>query len=463
MKNAIFIFSFVLGFVFCTLASFTVYSQENRSQQTQVEEQPFTEAELAQMLAPIALYPDSLLTHILIASTYPIEIVEAHRWLVNNEQLNSTQLAKSVEDFEWDASVKALVPFERILSRLSEDLGWTQQLGDAFLQDEERLLESIQALREQAKLAGNLDKMENMEVSYEDNNIIIDTREKEVVYVPYYDTRMIYGVWHWSSYPPVYWTPHRSIFVNHHRPFYWHSGIHISFDYFFSAFHWHNRHVVVINSPRAHSAHRRYYHQRPRRLVASGGYAKRWEHQPKHRKGVAYRTKNIRHKYHSNRVSVHTTNKKRHTAYLNSSQSNKAQHRVQHALSAKKHATSKKELTRGEVNRREATKTRVTHKETKLRYKENSRPVSMGHAPNAKVIRPQKAYSSQKVQSSTPSKSKERAVSMVPRGEKEKASKHSVPKHNARKYSSAKVSAKNKSALARTQQHNKSRKLNHRD
>ena len=460
MKNAIFIFSFVIGLVFCTLASFTVFSQENWPQQEQEEEQSFTEAELAQMLAPIALYPDSLLTHILIASTYPIEIVEAHRWLLKNEQLNSTQLAKSVEDFEWDASVKALVPFERILSRLSEDLSWTQQLGDAFLQDEERLLESIQALREQAKLAGNLDKMENMEVSYEDNNIVIEPREKEVVYVPYYDTRMIYGTWHWSTYPPVYWTPHRSIFVNRHRPFYWHSGIHISFDYFFSAFHWHNRHVVVINSSHAHKSYRRYYHQRPRRLVASGGYAKRWEHQPKHRKGVAYRTKNIRHKYHSNRVSVHTTNKKRHTAYLNNNQPNKAQHRVQHALSAKKHATSKKELTRGEVNSRAATKKGVTHKERKFSNKENSRPVSMGHSPKAKVIRSQKEHSSQKGHSSTPSKSQERAAKMVPRGKKENASKHSVPKHTARKYSSAKVSEKNKSAQAKTQQHNKSRKLN---
>ena len=177
--------------------------------------------------------------------------------------------------------------------------------------------------------------------------------------------------------------------------------------------------------------------------------------------GVAYRTKHISHKYHSNRVNVHTTNKKRHTAYFNSSQPNKAQHRAQHALSAKKHTTSKKELTRGEVNRREATKTRVTHKETKIRYKENSRPVSMGHSPKAKVVSPPKVHSSQKEHSSTSSQNKERTVRMASRGENENTSKHSVRKHNARKYSSGKASEKYESAPARSQQHNKSRKLNY--
>lgn len=298
MKNFIFLFSLV----FSALVSFTALAQQDSTPETQT----LSEAELAQMLAPIALYPDSLLTHILISSTYPLEIVEAHRWLKKNEGLSSEQAAQSVKDFDWDASVKALVPFERILGRLNDDLGWTQQLGDAFLQDEAKLLESIQALREQAKLAGNLDKMDNMDVSYEDNNIIIEPREKEIVYVPYYDTRMVYGDWYWSSYPPVYWTPYNRIHVSHYSPFHWHSGIHISFSYFFSAFHWHNRHVVVVNPRRSHY---RSYHQRPRRLIASGGYAKRWVHQPIHRKGVAYRTKRTAQKYHSKRIRKQSTNK----------------------------------------------------------------------------------------------------------------------------------------------------------
>ncbi len=309
MKNFIFLFSFVA----ISLVSFNLLAEQTTIQSNQQQEQldnpSFSEAELAQMLAPIALYPDSLLTHILIASTYPIEIIEAHRWLKKNEGLSAEEAAQSVKDFDWDASVKALVPFERILSRLSEDLTWTQQLGDAFLQDESRLLESIQILRKQAELAGNLQKMDNMEVSYEDSNIVIEPIEKEIVYVPYYDTRMVYGTWHSVSYPPVYWTPHHSVYVSRYNPFYYHSGIHISFNYFFSAFHWSNRHVVVVNT---HHHKHRYYEQRPRRLIVNGGYAKHWKHQPVHRKGVAYRSKKTRSKYNHKQVKVRGTSHKSH-------------------------------------------------------------------------------------------------------------------------------------------------------
>jgi len=213
MKNFIFLFSLAAS----ALISFNLLAEQTnvKTNQQQLEVQPFSEAQLAQMLAPIALYPDSLLTHILIASTYPIEIIEAHRWLKKNKRLSANKASLSVKDFDWDASVKALVPFERILSRLSEDLTWTQQLGDAFLQDESRLLESIQVLRRQAELAGNLDKMDNMDVSYEDSNIVIEPIEREIVYVPYYDTRMVYGTWHAVSYPPVYWKLFTSLTMIH--------------------------------------------------------------------------------------------------------------------------------------------------------------------------------------------------------------------------------------------------------
>jgi hypothetical protein len=327
MKNLIFLFSFVAS----SLVSFNLLAEQTaiQSNQQQPEKQSFSEAELAQMLAPIALYPDSLLTHILIASTYPIEIVEAHRWLKKNEALNTEEAAQSVKDFDWDASVKALVPFERILSRLSEDLTWTQHLGDAFLQDESRLLESIQILRKQAELAGNLQKMDNMDVSYEDSNIVIEPVEKEIVYVPYYDTRMVYGTWHSVSYPPVYWKPHHNVYVSRYHPFYYHSGIHISFNYFFSAFHWSNRHVVVVNTH--HNKHR-YYEQRPRRLIVNGGYAKHWKHQPVHRKGVAYRTKQTRSKFNNKQVKVRGANHKSHHVVENKLQrnSNKGSHVVNH-------------------------------------------------------------------------------------------------------------------------------------
>ncbi len=356
MKNII----FLLSFIFCSLAVFSVSAM----QKTEIEQQEFSGAELAQMLAPIALYPDSLLTHILIASTYPIEVVEAHRWLKKHEGKSAEELVKNAEDFDWDASVKALLAFERVLGRLSEDLSWTQQLGDAFLQDEARLLESIQALRKQAELAGNLEKMENMEVSHDEDNIVIAPIEKEIVYVPYYDTRRVYGSWHWSSYPPVYWTPHHSVYVNHYSPFYWHSGIHISFNYFFSAFHWHNRHVLVVNP---HRSHYRSYQQRPRRAISSGGYAKRWSHEPKHRKGVAYRNKHVSRKYHSNRVKVHKTSKQLHSANL-TQRKLKESKKVYNRHQSIKQVSAHKAVT----NKRIAKNTLVKNKPAKATYKRNN-------------------------------------------------------------------------------------------
>ena len=345
MKNIIFYLSLVIS----TLVSFTTVAEP--------ETQQFSDAELAQMLAPIALYPDSLLTHILIASTYPIEIVEAHRWLKKNDSLNIDQKSQLLEGLEWDASVKALIPFERVLSQLSEDLGWTQELGDAFLQDESRLLLSIQTLRKQAKLAGSLKKMDNMDIRYEDNNILILPREKEIVYVPYYDSRMVYGSWFWAGYPPVYWDSYRRTNVNQYRPFHWNTGVHITFNYFFSAFHWHNRHVVVVAPNRNHY---RNYSQRPRRLIAHGGYAKRWSHKPSHRKGVAYRTKKTSERYHSKRVRTHRPNKQLSThsnmshrnvkqrLHVSNQTSNKVKHnvkdRVKHAKVQTRSANKKSEI-----------------------------------------------------------------------------------------------------------------------
>jgi len=347
MKNII----FYLGLLVSTLVSFTTEAEQ--------EAQTFSDAELAQMLAPIALYPDSLLTHILIASTYPIEVIEAHRWLKKNDKLNAEQKKQLLEDVEWDASVKALIPFERVLSRLSEDLSWTQSLGDAFLQDESRLLLSIQALRKQAQLAGSLNKMDNMDIDYEDNNISITSREKDIIYVPYYDSRMVYGAWFWAAYPPVYWYSHHSAYVSHYRPFYWQSGVHITFNYFFSVFHWHNRHVMVVNP---HRTHHRYDHQRPRRLIANGGYAKRWSHKPSHRKGVAYRTKRTSEKYYGQRASTHRTHKQLNTSH----------HKVKQRLHAAKHLPYK-------------AKHNVKHKvNNKANYKVNNKANHQGKHNNLK-------------------------------------------------------------------------------
>ncbi|MBL4823228.1 MAG: DUF3300 domain-containing protein [Colwellia sp.] len=396
MKNII----FYLGLLCSTLVSFTSTAEQ--------EVPTFSDAQLAQMLAPIALYPDSLLTHILIASTYPIEVVEAHRWLKKNNKLNAEQKKLLLEDFDWDASVKALIPFERVLSRLSEDLSWTQALGDAFLQDESRLLLSIQALRKQAQLAGSLNKMDNMDIDYQDNNISIESREKDIVYVPYYDSRMVYGSWFWSAYPPVYWHPHHSAYVSHYRPFYWHSGVHITFNYFFSAFHWHNRHVVVVNP---HRTHHRYYHQRPRRLIANGGYAKRWYHQPSHRKGVAYRTKRTSEKYYGLRASIHSTHKQLNASHHNVKQrlhtSNYSQRKVNHkAVHKVNHKTNYKVKQHNLKSRQVSKHSALQQKDrgTSVRQHKQNRHISertRKQKPNKRIASPARKNQHQVVKASS--------------------------------------------------------------
>lgn len=260
----------------------------------------FSDAELEQILAPIALYPDSVLTHILIASTYPLEVVQADRWVSNHSKLKPADAMAQVESKNWDPSVKALVPFAKILERMSDNLDWTQQLGDAFLQDEKRLLASIQSLRRKADKAGNLNNMEHMNIEREDDNIIIVPAEREIVYVPYYDTRVVYGSWYWNHYPPVYWD------IGHHYPYrgsyYWYPRVNIVYNFFFSAFHWRNHHVVIVDRhqryPRNH-----YYRSNIIRHESS----RRWTHNPTHRRGVAYRSEPVKLRYKSSRPSLSQT------------------------------------------------------------------------------------------------------------------------------------------------------------
>lgn len=268
----------------------TVLIKHANAQPVFAEQGAFNEAELAQILAPIALYPDSLLTHILIASTYPLEIVQANRWRNENSHLSAEQAIKKSEHKGWEPSVSALLAFPNVLDKLSVDLTWTQKLGDAFLQDEPALLSSIQSLRRQADAADSLSEMDNMSVTRVEQHIIIEPAEKEIIYVPYYDSRVVYGHWQWYSHPPVYWTPYPYYIPHLHSHFYWGSAVHISFDYYFSTFNWRQRHIVVVNH---HNSH---YYRHRERIVTSHG-AQRWIHKPQHRRGVSYHSENLKQRY----------------------------------------------------------------------------------------------------------------------------------------------------------------------
>ncbi|QYK09066.1 DUF3300 domain-containing protein [Shewanella mangrovisoli] len=274
---------------------FTAPTQAEGVSVSQGSSASLSQAELEQMLAPIALYPDSLLSHILIASTYPLEVVQAQRWLEDNPKLSTDEVMSRTEDKDWDPSVKALMAFPNVLEKMSEDLDWTQKLGEAFLADEGQVMDGIQSLRQQADKANSLTNMDNMAVTRANNQIIIEPARREVVYVPYYDPRVVYGTWRWGvAYPPVYWEfggyvgyPYRPS----HSYFYWSPGIHISFNYFFSSFHWHSHRVVVVD-------HRHSHHYRPRERYSVSYGAQPWKHKPEHRRGVVYHNPVVKERYY---------------------------------------------------------------------------------------------------------------------------------------------------------------------
>ncbi len=274
----------------------------------EVEETQYSQAELDQMLAPIALYPDSVLSHLLIAATYPLEVVMADRWAKKNSKLTGDDAINAVDDKEWDASVKALVAFPTVLKRLSEDLDWTESVGEAFLADEELVLQTIQNLRQRAYDEGNLDSLEHLRVINEDDEIVIEPANKKVVYIPVYNTRIVYGPWWWSGYPPVYWHSDDFYYRRNHVV-YWGPSVYISHSFFFSGFHWHNHHVVIIDRPYRRRYYDNYYSNRH---IVRREHSRRWQHEERHRRGVEYRNPRTR-DYFERRHST-DSNRTRQTA-----------------------------------------------------------------------------------------------------------------------------------------------------
>jgi hypothetical protein len=167
----------------------------------------FKQEELDQMLAPIALYPDSLLTQILMASTYPLEVVQADRWAKQNKDMKGDALAKALEKQPWDPSVKSLVNFPQVLQMMSEKIDMTQKLGDAFLGQQKDVMATIQTLRAKAQAAGNLKTTKEQVVKVEKEVIIIESPSPTVIYVPAYNPTVVYGAWAYPAYPPYPYYP----------------------------------------------------------------------------------------------------------------------------------------------------------------------------------------------------------------------------------------------------------------
>jgi hypothetical protein len=169
-----------------------------------------TPEQLQQLVAPIALYPDSLIAQVLAASTFPAEIVEADRWVQEHPDLKGDALAQAVDQQSWDPSVKALCAFPTVLGNMDKNISWTSSLGDAYYNQEQGVMDAIQVMRQKAQQAGNLKDTPQQTVQTEGSNIVIQPATPDVVYVPAYDPWLVYGypvaAWPgWYPYPGIWW------------------------------------------------------------------------------------------------------------------------------------------------------------------------------------------------------------------------------------------------------------------
>ncbi len=246
----------------------------------------YSQAQLDQMLAPIALYPDTLLGQVLMASTYPLEIVEADRWLQSqqNSNLSGDQLAAALQQQPWDPSVKALTAVPAVLKMLNTNLQWTEQLGDAFLAQQDAVMNSVQQLRQQAQSSGALASGPQQVVSEQGPDIVIAQANPDVVYVPVYNPNVVYGIWGYPGYPPYAFYP--SGYGYGYGSYGWNRA-YIGFGTGFAVGgliwgwdHWDWDHYRI-----GIDANRFAYLNRGQPPYA-GGY---WQHNPIHRQGVPYR------------------------------------------------------------------------------------------------------------------------------------------------------------------------------
>ena len=240
---------------------------------------PLTAAQLERLVAPIALYPDPLVAQILMAATYPLEIVEADRWLQipANAALKEDALAAALQQQSWDPSVKSLVSFPKVLRIMDSNLDWTEQLGDTFLAQQADVMDAIQRLRQRAQAAKSLASTPQQMVSTEDQEIIIEPVNPEIVYVPAYNPSCVYGAWPYPDYPPFYFEPWAGYCVPADYLLAFGAGFYPFGFWSWGYFEW-RHHVIRVDHDRFQRFHTG--HEPP------GGI---WQHDPAHRHGVPYR------------------------------------------------------------------------------------------------------------------------------------------------------------------------------
>lgn len=242
--------------------------------------------QLEALVAPIALYPDELLANVLAASTYPLEVVQADRWLKERKTLKGEALKTEVDKQAWDNSIKALVSTADVLTMMSDKLDWTKNLGDAVLAQQGDVMDAIQRLRTKAydnkKLATTKQQKVSVQTQESRQVIVIEQADPNTVYVPYYDPAAVYGAWPYAAYPPYYFG----------YPGYIGAGViaaGIAFgtgwaigrwgNYWGGGANWGNRNLYVNHYNRINNV------------------GNNWQHNPAHRQGVRYNNTNVAQKF----------------------------------------------------------------------------------------------------------------------------------------------------------------------
>ncbi len=183
----------------------------------QAQSRLYSQPELDALLAPIALYPDPLLSQILTAAVYPDQVAQAADWSRRNPGVSGDDAVQMVQDQPWEPSVKGLVAYPDVLARMGESPQWTSDLGNAFLGQQTQTMTTVQTLRQRAQASGYLRSDGEQQVYQQGPAIVVQPVYPQYVYVRYYDPLLVYGTWWWPAYRPVFWRPWapRVVFVNH--------------------------------------------------------------------------------------------------------------------------------------------------------------------------------------------------------------------------------------------------------
>lgn len=238
---------------------------------------PMKKEEIEQLVAPIALYPDALVAQMLMASTYPLEVVAAARWSKANPKVTGKALEDAMQKQPWDPSVKSLTAVPQALAMMNEKLDWTQKLGDAFLGQQKEVMDAIQRLRAKAHEAGNLKSGKEQTVKTEQQDgasvIVIEPANPEVIYVPTYNPTVVYGAWPYPAYPPYYYYPPG--YAAGTAVFSFSVGLVVG-SAMWGGCHWGSSNVYINNT--------RYNNFNRTNINTTN-----WQHDPQHRGGAQYR------------------------------------------------------------------------------------------------------------------------------------------------------------------------------